>query len=271
VGQWGFCLIIILLITSISWSQNFDVQHYELNVNVPNSYNTYLEGNTILDIQILEDIINPQEQEKDVCLIVKDRRKERGSIEDRKDFASSGNRVEKRRIEDSKLKNIRFNQSHKTTAYEFMQTLDSSIVDKVEEFQEELDDYAMLLYDIEKLDAVASLEKFLDINKILMKFSTAVENIAAFPIIAETFNELTSFLSSLESEHCEDKEQKRLLVEVLLGLGKDLELWIKAIFIDQSTDDIHYFDASFANNCIEIEALFHKDEFETDDGDLEFF
>ena len=83
--------------------------------------------------------------------------------------------------------------------------------------------------------------------------------------------ELTSFLNSLSIEHFEDIAQKKLLIEVLLGLGKDLELWIKAIFIDQNTDNIHYFDASFANNSIEIDALFHKDEFEEDDDDLEFF
>lgn len=225
-------------------------------------------------IQILENIINPEEEKK-TCFIGEDRRKNRGSIEDRKDSSKENkekeDKIEKRRIEDNKLKNIRFNQSHKLTADEFMQSLDSTIVDKVEEFEEELDDYAMILYDIEKLDTTSSLEKILDINKILIKFSNTVENITAFPIIAETFSELTNFLSSLESESFEDREQKKLLVEVLLGLGKDLELWIKAIFIDRSTDDIHYFDASFANNCIEIEALFRKDEFESDDGDLEFF
>ncbi len=217
-------------------------------------------------IQILENMIHEDTEIK--SFTGEDRRKDsRGSIDDRKD----NNKSSKRRIEDNKLKNIRFNQYHKLTAQEFMLTLDFSVLDKVERFEEELDNYAMLLYDIENLDASKSLIKIQEINKILIIFSDIVSNITTFPIIEETFIELTNFLFSLEAHHFENLDQKRVLVDVLLGLGHDLERWIKAIFIEQSTNDIHYFDASFANNCVEIEALFHDEDIESDEGDLEFF
>ncbi|MEA1891259.1 MAG: hypothetical protein U9N33_00945 [Campylobacterota bacterium] len=212
-------------------------------------------------ISILENIINPQQKIAKIKPFV--------GID--RVVVSDEPQVKKRRIEDNKLKNIRFNQSHKITANEFMETLDSTIVDKVEEFQEELDNYVILLYDVDDLNAIDSLGKLQELVKILMTFSDVVDSMTTFPIISETFRELTSFLAAFDSRNLEDEVQKKLLVKVLLGLGSDLELWIKAIFIDQSTEDIHYFDASFANNCLEIELLFNQDEFEEDDGDLEFF
>ncbi len=224
-------------------------------------------------VSILEGMLNTEEkiEKKELYEGEERRNRDGGSIEDREVKDDKNLKNDKIRIEDNKLKNIRFNQSHKITAIDFMDSLDPSIVDKIEGFEEKLDNYAMLLYDIENLDATESMQKIIEVNEILEIFADTVTNITAFPIIAETFTELTRFLTDLEAISFEDLVQKKLLVEVLLGLGNDLELWIKAIFIDQSTDDIHYFDASFANNCLEIEALFHQNEFEEDDGDLEFF
>jgi len=217
-------------------------------------------------VSVLENMLNTNHKSENSCYIGLDRVN---------DYNTNNNLentiIEKRTIEDSKLKNIRFNQSHKTTAVEFMSTLDSSIIDKIEEFQDRLDDYAVYLYDLEKLNPENSINKMHEITIILTNFSQIVDNMITFPIIAETFVELTSFLDSLNIEHFEDITQKKLLVEVLLGLGKDLELWIKAIFIDQNTDNINYFDASFANSCLEIEAIFSNTINEKDDGDLEFF
>ncbi len=53
-----YLLIIILLISSLSWSQNFDVQHYEINLKVPNSYMTNIEGRTLVDVKFLADNIS---------------------------------------------------------------------------------------------------------------------------------------------------------------------------------------------------------------------
>jgi len=50
----------ILLLILVSWitiiqAQTFDTQHYQVNVKVPNSYNRYIEGHTVIDIKILQD------------------------------------------------------------------------------------------------------------------------------------------------------------------------------------------------------------------------
>jgi hypothetical protein len=180
---------------------------------------------------------------------------------------------ENKKISDEKLKHIRFNQPNKINATDFLKTLDVTIIDKIELFQEDLDDYTMALYDIEEDEPDIALERLQKVIEILNEFSYIVGNMIVFPVIEETFKGLSEFLNSLDAQSMQDKDQKKLLVETLLGIGKDLELWIKTIFIEANTDDVHYFDASFANNTIEIEALFHKNglEIADDESELEFF
>ena len=38
----------------------------------------------------------------------------------------------------------------------------------------------------------------------------------------------------------------------------DIEKWINIIFIDRDTDNIHYLDASFVDNCYTIENVFSE-------------
>ncbi len=55
----NYFLILVLLITSsLSWSQNFDVQHYEINLKVPNSYMKNIEGRSLVDLKFLSNNIS---------------------------------------------------------------------------------------------------------------------------------------------------------------------------------------------------------------------
>ncbi len=54
---------IILIVISIFWmsflnAQTFDVQHYDINLSVPDSYHKYIEANTLIKIKILQDNIS---------------------------------------------------------------------------------------------------------------------------------------------------------------------------------------------------------------------
>ena len=191
------------------------------------------------------------------------------NLEDLTTFVETGD--SKDHVKHDRLVDIRFNQPDKTTAIDFMNTLDSTIADKIEEFVEQLDDYNALLYELEDSDNESILNQVEKINEILSDFYNSVDSLGAFPIIVRTFKQVVDFLSSLSYEQVEDKDKRVMLVKMLMGIGDDLESWIKNIFVKQTTGDIHYFDASFANNCLEIEALFCEQELESDEDDLEFF
>jgi len=50
-----------------------------------------------------------------------------------------------------------------------------------------------------------------------------------------------------------------------------LMFFFKEPFFKQSVTDIHYLDALFAENCLEIEKIFLDLPEDEDDGELEFF
>ena len=175
------------------------------------------------------------------------------------------------KIGQEKMQDIRFHQSDKMTSQEFVDGLDGTILTKVKSFQESLGEYALMVEELEQLQSEASLQKLLDINAVLSTFYYIMDIMSTFPIVFRTFSGLVNFLGGLSAEELEDKEKKAMLGAILLGIGQDLESWITNIFIEQNTNDIHYFDASFANNILELEALFNNIQLESDEDDLDFF
>jgi CheY-like chemotaxis protein len=194
-------------------------------------------------IEILEDMINPQ----------------------------TLNQSQNEKIDKSVMSNIRFNQAHKISAKDFIKQVDVSVLDKMDNFLEDLDRFAIIVYDIDELEYQDGYKKIVDLIDILDIFEHILENIILFPIISDTFKKLINFLNSLEPQDIKDQNKKTFLVESLLGLEKDLRIWINTIFIEKDTQDIHYFDASFANNALEIESIFYENKIVTDEDDLEFF
>lgn len=174
-------------------------------------------------------------------------------------------------IKKEKLDDIRFTQHDKMTATDFIASLDDTIIDKAEDFLGMLDTYAYTLDELLKSDAVQSLSHISTLTAILREFYYTVDTLTLFPVIVRTFDSIIEFLNSLSAEQLEDNDKKATLVLILEGLGNDLESWITNVFIDRATDDIHYFDASFANNTLEMEAIFRQTEIESDEDDLEFF
>ena len=166
-------------------------------------------------------------------------------------------------IAQEKLNDIRFTQNNKMSASEFIATLDDTIIDKVEDFLGMLDEYAFTLDDFSHANAVQSLSDIASVTTILREFYYTVDTLACFPVITRTFDGIINFLNSLSAAQLEEKEKKSTLVLILEGLGNDLEDWITHLFIDRTVDNIHYFDASFANNTLEMEAIFAENELES--------
>lgn len=54
----AFIVIVSLLTFQVLSAQTFDVQHYTINLKVPNSYNTYIEGHAFVDITSLDNNVS---------------------------------------------------------------------------------------------------------------------------------------------------------------------------------------------------------------------
>jgi len=175
-----------------------------------------------------------------------------------------------KKIDKCREKDIRFSQTEKISAREFMNSLDDSIIDKVENMEMELDALIDVVYRLENSDNFSSVVIIREnIEPIIKNVFILVESMGYFDIAVRAFGTLNTFLATLTEKEFENKENKTLFITMLLAIINDLEKWLQIIFIDNSTDDIHYLDASFSSNILEIEQIFL--ECDENDDDLEFF
>ncbi|MEA1917026.1 MAG: hypothetical protein U9N42_05785 [Campylobacterota bacterium] len=177
---------------------------------------------------------------------------------------------ERKKIDEDRNRDLRFTQHDKISATRFLSTLDSSIIDKVEKMSEHLDDFIAILYDFEDASSADSCKLLPSIIETINEIFIVVESIGSFTVVARAFGSLNYFLENLHEDNFK-QEEKQLFAKMLTSVALDLEKWIKVIFIEQSTEDIHYFDASFASNILEIESVFVEHEESDDEDDLEFF
>jgi len=169
-----------------------------------------------------------------------------------------------------RLKDVRYTRIEKISAEEFISTLDDGVVDKIEDMRDELSDIIVTLYDMEKMDAKEMYEALQPFAKRMYELHLIIDSLILFQIISKTFYTLYEFLSGITLDDLQDGSKKSMLVTMLLAVMKDLEEWIDVIFIQRNTKDIHYLDASFSSNILQIENLFVSD-IENDGSDLDFF
>jgi len=182
-------------------------------------------------------------------------------------------------LKEAKELDLRYTVDEKISAQELAKELDPSIEDKIENFEEDVESLRISLYDLEEAKKEDARKSLLVIVELLENFDKTVENIGLFNVVSRSFNSLVSFLKDLDDEILLDMKKKILLITFMKGLVDDLEQWIVNVFLEHTTDDIHYFDASFAENCLEIEKVFlepeeeqeEQEENEDDDESLEFF
>jgi hypothetical protein len=141
-------------------------------------------------------------------------------------------------------KDIRFTKRDSISATEFMMDIDDIIVDKIEYILEDIDNTIILLYSLEESDnSKKSIEIIEKIKQYLDEIPELLVSLGVFEIIERSFAHLIEFLSTITEDMLEDNNKKLLLVNLLISLINDFENWLKVIFIEQTAQDIHYFDA----------------------------
>lgn len=174
-------------------------------------------------------------------------------------------------IED-RIHDIRFSKEERYGSDVLFEILGGSIVDKIEQFTFDLDTLLLLLYDMEEIQGEQAQQLMFRATQIIDEFYHLVDVMVVFPVISSTFRNLYQFLRGLDIDFYDNLEQKNSLILNLIGLIKDLEQWIDIVFIKRIAEDVHYLDASFANNVIEIESICNNKQIVTnEEDDLEFF
>ncbi len=252
-----------------------------LEENLKNYYFTLYK----IDEKIIEAFLelnsienNVVKKDKNVISFLVSKESEEVKEECLEDAESEKNSVEilKEEIEEARALDLRYSTHEKVSAQELSVELDPSMEDKIENFDEDLELLRARIYDFEEIEGKDAKDTVNHIVDSLEQFNSIIENIGLFNVITRTFYNFTNFLNNLDETILNDLQKRLLLSTLLKGLVNDLEKWIIAVFVERDTPDIHYFDASFAENCLEIESIFfeHKEEDdseEDDDDSLEFF
>lgn len=156
------------------------------------------------------------------------------------------------------------------SAQDFVTTLNMFDIDKVESFLDRLISYEAAVCDIEAFDSQKTKQQLQKIAVALKDFVQILNQFGGFSVAQNAAETLFKFIDTLDANKFDDAEKKELFVTIFLSLLEDIEKWIKTIFIDQDASNINYFDASFANTCLELEAIFSTESHDNDDS-LEFF
>jgi len=169
-------------------------------------------------------------------------------------------------INTSNINSMHYADDKKISASQFLQKfeIDNDTLDDLKDSEHDIKD---LIYKEEML----SHNTMCSIAVVLQKYSTLLHETVEFEDIAYSLTKLANLFTVVII----DEDSKRLTLGFYLqGLIDDLISWKNHIFIDMSTPDIHYLDASLLENSATIEKfiLSAPDENNTDeDDDLEFF
>ncbi len=175
---------------------------------------------------------------------------------------------------EGRFKDIRYSVVDKISAEEFVSEIDEGTFSELDDFREDLDNFNLLLNDM-SLCEPSHFYGYLDqVVAFYHRLYKTVNSLVVFTAIENTFKEFATFIENIKREQLEDIDKQNMLIDALFALSDDLSKWINIIFYERNTDNIHYFDASFANTCLEIEAMFNEVEAEAVEDDeelLEFF
>jgi len=157
------------------------------------------------------------------------------------------------------------------SAEDFSENLDYFDIDRVEVFQDKIEHYQNKACAIINASAHESREDLSDICQGLDDLIELLNHFGMFSVTAGATKKLILFITGITEEDLEDRDKKDLLVDGLMAILEDLNKWIEMVFIQKNTDNINYFDASFANTCLELESIFVEVEITDEDESLDFF
>jgi len=149
--------------------------------------------------------------------------------------------------------------------------LDTIGREKIDTFKENIADYEFALCSVEGGD-IPSFRLALDeVLTGLQDLIRALNVLGAFPIAANAAKHLIEFVNTLDDEEFKDSNKRELFVDILLSMLGDFDKWIDTVFISRTAENVHYFDASFANTCLELEMIFKAEIYNSNEDALEFF
>ena len=158
-----------------------------------------------------------------------------------------------------------------TDSQTLVSTIDYYDMDKIELFQDNLEKYESIIYSLASSNASQTKEQLGVAAEGLNELINLLNNFGVFSVTINATENLVAFIKNIDEKLLEDIDKKELLEDTFLAILEDLNNWIDTVFVKKEAANINYFDASFANTCLELESIFTAEKLEEEEESLEFF
>ena len=148
------------------------------------------------------------------------------------------------------------------------ETIDYKDTVNVDTLIDLLNEYESLLVKIEAKPINEVIDNLISSTEVIEMLVELMSRIGSFNVAVDAGHNIVDFIKNIDVDKLKDTNKKELFFDVYLSMFQDIENWLKVVFINKEASNSNYFDASFANTCLELEAIFANNE---DDSDLEFF
>jgi two-component system chemotaxis response regulator CheY len=98
-------------------------------------------------------------------------------------------------------------------------------------------------------------------------YAAEIDALYEFKNLSYALSSLSTFIKELKQESMDERKTQKLGL-IIRNIFADLTNWRKTVFIDQSTEDIHYLDSSLLSSCLQVELIFNDSQIEEE---LELF
>lgn len=165
---------------------------------------------------------------------------------------------------EQELKVLRRSRLEKMSAHEFINEVGDDLNEAIEDLQEsdhDLEDQLSLLtFPVSQNDINGVALK-------LSKYASVINQMIDFGDLAIAVKTLSEFLMELPISDIDEKKYKQLTM-FLTNIKDDLRNWRLTNFVEQTSESIHYLDASLMSSCLQLQMVFMPKQEEDDDDDL---
>lgn len=178
--------------------------------------------------------------------------------------------AEKREIGGKERQVLRESFVYKTSAKEYIETIDSDAFGEVSDLREAEEAWEGWLDDLAQDPTAEKLCRFAD--EVLGVYASTISALQEFSGLSYAMVSLSSLVKFSAESLAEDTEKLNHMLLFLRYFKNDLSSWIEHVFELQDTQDIHYLDGSFFSSCMQIETIISGAEFDNgEEGEIEFF
>ncbi len=174
---------------------------------------------------------------------------------------------EKMMLDASDEKILRMTHIEKISAKNFAAELEPDIVDKLEKLEANEEILDGLVYEFETQKEFETLAK---IAYEIELYASEIDALYEFKNLSYALSGLGAFIKGLKQESMDERKTQKLEI-ILRNIFADLTNWRKTVFIDQTTQDIHYLDSSLLSSCLQVELIFNDSQTIEGEDELELF